>query len=68
MKSKTYHTFGTTPIMNRKIVYRGHIDTPNTHIHDRSLHWLGTGISIKGDGVKRVLWVKIFHLNLVILP
>jgi hypothetical protein len=64
MKSKTYHTFGTTLIINRKIVLRGQI----TYIHDRSLHWLGTGISIKGGGVKRVLWVKIFPLNLVILP
>jgi len=26
--------------------------TPNPHIHDRSLFWLGTGTSIQSSGVK----------------
>jgi hypothetical protein len=34
---------------NRKI--RGTFDTSNTHIHDRSISWLGTGISIKVAGL-----------------
>ena len=32
-----YHTVGTGPKSNRKIVERGKIDNPNTQIHDRSL-------------------------------
>jgi hypothetical protein len=28
------------------------IDTPNTHIHDRSLSWVGTGTSIKCGGIE----------------
>ena len=37
MKKKTYHTVGTVPKSNRKIVKRGKIDTPNTLKHNRSL-------------------------------
>ena len=33
-------------------------NTPKTHIHDRSLSWLGTGTSIKSGGVKLVLWAQ----------
>jgi len=44
MKSKKYHTVGTAPNSNRKIVKRG-------KIHDRSLSWLDTGISIKSGRV-----------------
>jgi hypothetical protein len=32
--------------------HRGKIDTRNTHIHDRSLPWLGIGTSIQVCGVK----------------
>ena len=39
MKRK-YHTIGTVPKSNRKIV---EIDTSNTDIHDRSISWLGIG-------------------------
>ena len=35
--SKIYHTVGTVLNFNRKIVERGKIETPNTHIHDYSL-------------------------------
>ena len=31
-----YHTVETVPKINRKIVERGKIDTPNTQIHDLS--------------------------------
>lgn len=34
---------------------KGNIDTPNTHMHDRSLCWLDPGISMKSDGVKLVV-------------
>jgi len=36
---------------NRKIA------APNKQIHDRSLSWLGTGFSIKSDGVKLILCI-----------
>ena len=52
---KKYHTVGTVPNSNRKIVERGTTDTPNRQLHDRSLSWLGTGISIKSGGVKLAL-------------
>ena len=39
-----YHTVGTVPESNIKIVERGTIDTPNSQIHDCSFVWLGTGI------------------------
>ena len=38
-----YHTVGTIPISNIKIVERGKIDTSNTQTLDRSLSWLVTG-------------------------
>jgi hypothetical protein len=44
---KKYHTVGTVPKPNRKIVERGKINTPNTLIHDHSLPWLGTGTLLK---------------------
>ena len=34
MKNKKYHTVGTVPKSNRKIVERGKIDTLSTQIHD----------------------------------
>jgi hypothetical protein len=37
------------------MVERGKIDTPKTDIHDNSLSWLGTGMSIKSGWVKTVL-------------
>jgi len=51
-----YHTVRTISKSNITIVERGKIDTPNTHVHDRSLSWLGIDISIKSGGVKLVLW------------
>jgi hypothetical protein len=35
------------PNSNRTIVERGNIDTSNTHIHNRSLSWFDTGITMK---------------------
>jgi len=44
------------PKSNRQIVKIGKTDTDtdthNTQIHNRSLSWLGTGVSITRDGVK----------------
>jgi len=40
LKNENYHTVGTIPKSNRKIIERGKTDTPNTQIHDRSLTWL----------------------------
>ena len=34
MKNEKYHTFGTIPIWNIKIVERGNSDTTNTQTHD----------------------------------
>jgi hypothetical protein len=34
-----YHTAGTVPKSNIKILERKKIDTPNTQIHDRSISW-----------------------------
>ena len=42
MKTKKYHTVGTVPKFNTKIVETGKMDTPNTQIHDRSLSWFDT--------------------------
>jgi hypothetical protein len=52
--NKYYNTEGAFPKSERKIVERCTIETPNTHIHERSLSYLGTGISIKG--VRANLW------------
>jgi hypothetical protein len=52
MKNKKYHTVGTVPKSNGKIVESGKIDTHNTH--DRSLSWFGSGTSIKSGRVKLV--------------
>ena len=54
-KNKNVDIVGTIPKSNIKIVERGKIDTPTTHIYDRSRSWLGTGTSIKSSGVSLVL-------------
>jgi hypothetical protein len=38
----------------------GKVDTPNTHVYNRSLSWICTGTLIKSDGVKLVLWAHTF--------
>ena len=53
MKKKKYHTVGTVPKSNRKIVERGKMDTgitPNTQLHGHPLSWLGTGFKTKWRG------------------
>ena len=62
MKRKQYHSVGTIPESNIKIVESAEIDTPNTQIYDRSISLLATGTSIKSDGVKLVLWVLFSEL------
>ena len=34
-----------------------------THIQERSMSWLGTGISILRGGIKLVLWAKLSPLR-----
>ena len=46
MKNNKYHMVKTVLKSNCKFV--------DTHIHDHSLSWLGTGTSIKTGGVKLV--------------
>ena len=41
-KMKIYHTLGTIPKSNIKIVERNKIQTPKTQMHDNSLSWLVT--------------------------
>jgi hypothetical protein len=55
MKHKKYHTVGTIPKLNIKIVENDKIDASNTQIHDCSLPWFGTGSLIKSGRVKLVL-------------
>jgi uncharacterized protein (DUF362 family) len=50
MKKNIYHTVGTVPRFNRKIVEICKFDIPNTYINDSS--WLSSGTSIKSDGIK----------------
>jgi len=45
-----------------RIIKRDKIVTPNTHIHDRTLVWLGTGTLINRGRVKPVLIVQTFLL------
>ena len=58
MKKKDSTLLGTVPNPNRKIIERGQVNTPNTHVHDQSLSWLGTATSIKRGGVELVLWAQ----------
>ena len=58
-----YHPTRTAPKYNRQIEEWGKIDTPNAHIHDRSLSWLGTCTSIKRQNVtdkqaKQYIWLR----------
>ena len=58
---KKYHTVGSVPKSNRKIVERSKMDTGitlNTQLHGHSLSWLGTGISKRNGGYKLVLWAQ----------
>jgi hypothetical protein len=45
IKNQKYHTVGTIPKSNIKIVERSKIDISNTQIHGRSFSWLETGTS-----------------------
>jgi hypothetical protein len=51
--------------IQEQMVERGKIDTPKTHIHDNSLSWLGTGMSIRSGWVKTVLWLQISPLSVI---
>ena len=46
------------------MILKSIIDNPNTQIHDRSLSWLGKGISMKkSGGVKLVLWTQTYPFS-----
>jgi hypothetical protein len=51
MKKNIYHTLGTVPALNRRIVEICKFDIANTHINYPSWHSSGP---IKGGGVKLV--------------
>ena len=56
MKDKKYHTVGTVPKSNRKIVEKGKIDTPS--LQDRLLMaWYKRHCNKSGE-VKLVLWAQ----------
>ena len=42
----TYVQLKTVTKFNGNIAEKGKMDTPNIHIHNRSLFWLGTGTSM----------------------
>jgi hypothetical protein len=44
--------------INIKIVERDKVDTPNTQIHDPSPSWVGTGTSVKSDGLSEFYELK----------
>ena len=62
MKTKAYHTFGTIPKYNRKIVKIEATSVPLKHIiHDRSFSQLDTGIALKSGAVK--LFVCLIYIE-----
>jgi hypothetical protein len=63
VKNKKYHTVGTIPNFDRRIVEKIKFDNLNTQIHDRSLSRLGTGTSIKSGGIKLILWNQTSPLS-----
>jgi hypothetical protein len=67
LKKKKKHTLKSVLKYNLKIVERDKIDTPNTHVHDHSLSWLGTITSMKRGRAKLVLWAKSFPNSLLLL-
>jgi len=57
-----YHNVGTVQKSNRKIVERGEIDTPYTHIHYYPIHMLGTCTSIHRR------YIFLFNKTRVLFP
>ena len=54
-------------LIEKIVEIKGNIDTPNTHIYDRSLSWIYTGTSTKKDGVIRVVfWIRQIVGNLFV--
>jgi len=62
-KYKKYHTVGTVPKSNKKIV---ETETKpislDTHVRRRSLSWLGTGTSVTSGGIKLIVWPQLSNL------
>jgi len=51
VKNKEYHTVGTIPKSNIKVVERSKIGTPNIQIYDHPFSWIGTDTFIKVAGL-----------------
>jgi hypothetical protein len=62
-KTNKYHTVGTIPKSNIKIVKRSKIDITNRQIHDGPCSWFGTDTSIKGGWIKLVLCAQTSSLS-----
>ena len=58
IKNKNHHTVGIVPKANSKIAERSKIDAPKTQIHDGALSCPGACTSIKGGGVKLIVWAQ----------
>jgi hypothetical protein len=59
-----YHTVGIFVKPKRKIVETKAESILLTHIHERSLSWLG----VKSEGVKVVLWGQTLRFNKMMRP
>jgi len=59
-KNKKCHTVGTVSKSNQNFIETGKMYTPNIHIHDRSLSWLGT---VKSGRVKLVFCSQTSSLS-----
>ena len=61
MEKNIYHTVGTVPTFNRKIVEICKFDIPNTHINDP---WHSSGTSIRATGLNANLNQKYLKRNI----
>ena len=52
MKNNKFHIVGTVLNFNRKNIK---IDTQDTQLHDRSLSWLGTGVTEKSKTLLKLV-------------
>jgi hypothetical protein len=77
LKNKLYHTVRTVPEKqniphSQDSSWKADIRRNSgkkilaTHIDDRSVLWLGTGISVKSGGVKLIYVMKLYSLNFYI--
>ena len=62
-QNKKYHTVGKFQKSNWGIIERDKIYIPKTQIHDCSLSWIGTSISIQSGGVKLVILAQTLNTH-----